>query len=108
MNTFKKYKIPIFNYGMTVRIFDDKSDIIDIPDFNNILGRTIELDGHCIVIIRNKAFDTMVHEAVHVKNLIWSYIGYTPQRDNDEVDAYLVTYVYGKILKTYNEHNRFI
>lgn len=28
---------------------------------------------------------SIVHEAEHIKNHIWQYIGYTPQRDNDEV-----------------------
>lgn len=106
MNTFKKFRIPIFNYGMIVRIFDNDSDVQDLSDFKNVLGRTIEYDGYCTVVVKNGSFDTMVHEAVHVKNLIWSYIGYTPQRDNDEVDAYLVTYIYGKILKAHNDHNQ--
>ena len=26
---------------------------------------------------------------IPIKNSIWRYIGYTPQEDNDEVDAYL-------------------
>jgi hypothetical protein len=78
MNTVKKFRIPIFNYGMIVRIFDDNSDVQDLPDFKNVLGRTIEYEGYCTVVVKNGSFDTMVHEAVHVKNLIWSYIGYTP------------------------------
>lgn len=106
MNTFKRFKIPIFNYIMGVRIFDNNEDVQDMPNFNNVLGRTIEYDGYCQVLIKYGSYDTIVHEAIHVKNLIWSYIGYTPQRDNDEVDAYLVTYIYGKILKAHNAHNQ--
>jgi hypothetical protein len=35
---------------------------------------------------------------------IWQYIGYTPQRDNDEVDAYLLTYIYNKITQVFYKH----
>jgi hypothetical protein len=38
----------------------------------------------------------IAHESEHIKNAIWRYIGYEPQRDNDEVDAYLLTYIYNK------------
>lgn len=38
------------------------------------------------------------------KNHIWQYIGYTPQRDNDEVDAYLLTYIYDKITQVFYKH----
>lgn len=45
-----------------------------------------------------------VHEAEHIKNHIWQYIGYTPQRDNGEVDAYLLTYIYDKITQVFYKH----
>lgn len=104
MNTFKKIKIPIFNYIIGVRIFDNNQDVLDMPNFSNVLGRTIEHDGYCNVLIKYGSYATIVHESIHIKNLIWSYIGYTPQRDNDEVDAYLVTYIYNKILKVHEDH----
>lgn len=47
---------------------------------------------------------SIVHEAEHIKNHIWQYIGYTPQRDNDEVDAYLLTYIYNKITQVFYKH----
>lgn len=47
---------------------------------------------------------SIVHEAEHIKNHIWQYIGYTPQRDNDEVDAYLLTYIYDKITQVFYKH----
>lgn len=34
--------------------------------------------------------------------LYWIYI---PQRDNDEVDAYLITYIYKKIVDVFYKHN---
>lgn len=41
---------------------------------------------------------------IHKNILIWQYIGYTPQRDNDEVDAYLLTYIYDKITQVFYKH----
>lgn len=49
---------------------------------------------------------SIVHEAEHVKNRIWEYIGYTPQRDNDEVDAHLLTYIYDKIASIFYKHDK--
>lgn len=36
------------------------------------------------------------------------HIGYTPQEDNDEVDAYLITYIYDKITSIFYKHDRLI
>ena len=40
------------------------------------------------------------------ENHIWHFIGYRPQRDNDEVDAYLITYIYNKIVDVFYKHDR--
>jgi hypothetical protein len=47
-----------------------------------------------------------IHESEHIKNAIWEYIGYTPQTGNDEVDAYLIAYIYKKIMEVYNKHDK--
>ena len=49
---------------------------------------------------------TTITESEHIKNAIWRYIGYEPQRDNDEVDAYLLTYIYNKITDVFCKHDR--
>lgn len=55
---------------------------------------TISAYGASLVAVNSRRGSSIVHEAEHIKNHIWQYIGYTPQRDNDEVDAYLLTYIY--------------
>lgn len=45
---------------------------------------------------------------IELCNSIWRYIGYTPQEDNDEVDAYLITYIYDKITSIFYKHDRLI
>lgn len=36
---------------------------------------------------------------------MWEWIGYRPMADNDEVDAYVVTYIYEKIVDVFYKHN---
>lgn len=38
----------------------------------------------------------------------WEFIGYSPQVDNDEVDAYLLTYIYIKILEVFRKHDKVV
>ena len=49
--------------------------------------------------------NTVAHECVHLKNCIWKYIGYKPEANNDEVDAYLVEYLFDQVSKVVAKHN---
>lgn len=69
---------------------------------------TINQYGASLVAINSKRGSSIIHEAEHIKNSIWRYIGYTPQEDNDEVDAYLITYIYDKITSIFYKHDRLI
>lgn len=108
MITKRKHLIPIFEYPITILIFDDWEDLKGyIPDdiFSKpSRGVTIDYEGHCTVCCTPKHSSSVVHEAGHIKNLIWEYIGYTPMVDNDEVDQYLHTYIYEQIMKVLNKH----
>lgn len=61
-----------------------------------------------MVVINSKEEASIIHEAEHVKNAIWEFIGYSPQVDNDEVDAYLLTYIYIKILEVFRKHDKVV
>lgn len=93
---------------MTILIFDDWEDLKGyIPEdiFSKpSRGVTIDYEGRCTVCCTPKHSSSVVHEAGHIKNLIWEYIGYTPMVDNDEVDQYLHTYIYEQIMKVLNKH----
>lgn len=67
---------------------------------------TLSNHGASLVAINSKKGSSIVHEAVHIKNAIWRYIGYNTQIDNDEIDAYLVTYIYKKIVDVFYKHNK--
>lgn len=108
MITQKKVIIPIFNYKMTIVIFDNWSELANsLPDED--LGKeakaiTLSRYGASLVAVNKKHGSSIVHEAFHVVNSIWEFIGYNPQRDNDEVGAYLITYIYDKIVNVYYRH----
>lgn len=109
MVTRKKIEIPIFNYKLNIVIFDDWEEIkYDLPlEERDIEAKAITLEYHSrgTVLINSKRGSSIVHESGHIKNHIWSFIGYEPMRDNDEVDQYLVTYVYTKIVEVFYKHN---
>ena len=111
MLTKRKVKIPIFNYLMYVYVYDYwenlKGNIANnIYTQPNTNGLTIEYEDYCIVCCpaNTNKVGVVLHESGHVKNLVWKYIGYTPQRDNDEVDQYLHQYIFEEINKIINKH----
>lgn len=110
MITQKKIIIPIFNYKLTIVIFDKWKELNEfLPSeemSNEAKAITIDQYGVSLVAVNFRSGSSIAHEAVHIKNAIWRYIGYEPQRDNDEVDAYLVTYIYSKIMEVYYKHDK--
>lgn len=91
MITKRKMIVPIFGYKLTIVIFDDWEELKDyLPKEDlEVEAKAITLSayGASLVAINSKRGSSIVHEAEHIKNHIWSFIGYRPQRDNDEVDA---------------------
>lgn len=108
MITKKNMIVPIFDYKLTIVIFDDWNELNRvIPDDElKVSAKAVTLSKHgaSLVAVDAKCGSSIVHEAEHIKNNLWEYIGYTPQRDNDEVDAYLITYLYKKIVDVYYKH----
>lgn len=97
MITKRKINIPIFDYKLTIVIFDDWEELKEIlPNYDldeEARAVTLSQYGASLVAVNSRRGSSIVHEAEHVKNKIWEYIGYIPQRDNDEVDAYVITYI---------------
>lgn len=110
MITQKKMIVPIFDYKLTIVIFDKWEELDrflpkeEMEQEANAI--TISQYGASLVAVNSKRGSSIVHEAEHIKNHIWNYIGYTPQRDNDEVDAYFLTYIYNKITDVFYKHDK--
>lgn len=112
MITQKRITIPIFNYKLIVVIFDKWEELrrflLKEEYEEEAKAITISQHGASLVAINSKRGSSIIHEAEHIKNHIWGYIGYTPQKDNDEVDAYLITYIYEKIVEVFYKHDKAI
>ena len=110
MITEKKILIPIYGYILDIIIVDYWEELRNIiPDRiveANASAVTISDGSSSTVVILSHSIDSIIHEAEHIKNFIWKYIGYRPQKDNDEVDAYLLAYIHKKIIEVYYKHNR--
>lgn len=109
MITEKKIIIPIFEFRLTIVIFDKWEEITHLlsSEEASLESRAVTVSNHgnALVAINAKRGSSIVHEAGHIKNAVWRFIGYTPMRDNDEVDQYLVTYIYNKIADVFYKHN---
>lgn len=90
MITQRKVTIPIFEFKLTIVIFDNWSELEGFltPEEYEIESRAVTVSqyGAALVAVNSRRGASIVHEAGHIKNAIWRYIGYTPMRDNDEVD----------------------
>lgn len=109
MITKKRVNIPIFNYTIIIVFYDNWSELKgiiedDLYKEGSSKGITINYNTYSLVCIDKKHYSTIVHEAGHLVNAIWRYIGYEPSRDNDEPSQYLLTYIFEKILEVYNKH----
>lgn len=106
MVTEKVIKVPIYNYKLKVVIFDNIKEVRDAyPQVgNSALGATLEYEDHCIMLLPSNDLATIVHECEHAKNIIWNFIGHKAQENNDEVDAYLLTYIFTEVNKEMQKH----
>lgn len=113
MLTTKKIIIPLYEIKLTIFIFDNWSEVKSaLPeDEQDSESRGVTWTGNnnngsfaigTAIHSKHKLF--AVHEAEHIKNLIWLQIGYRPDPNNDEVDAYLIKYIYSNIMDAIISH----
>lgn len=120
-----KEELPIYDSFMIELIVSDEVDKINehIEANENKFfacvwrtNHTVEAEGQkfdrkCITIILNPNFTvldkitsaTVVHEIVHVKNMVFQSIHYRPKTNNDEAEAYFVEYLFKWVMKHYNQ-----
>ena len=107
MVTKKTIKVPIYDYKVVIVVADAWEEAHELYPSIEGEGRACVLEGsdHSIIVIPPNQPDSIVHECVHLKNCIWNYIGYKPVADNDELDAYLVEYLFNQVSKVVAKHN---
>lgn len=107
MVTKRTIKVPIYDYKIIIVVADTWEEAHKLYPSIGEKAKACVLEGpnHSIIAIPPCQPDLIVHECVHLKNCIWNYIGYKPVVDNDEVDAYLVEYLFNQVSKVVAKHN---
>lgn len=110
MKTTKKIKIPIYNFTLYVTIFDKWEEVTKYYVGN----KEIEREGFLLInnldtnvlkfFVNVECPSCIVHEIIHIKNVIFDIIEYKPNIESDEPEAYLVQYIYKEIFNVYNKH----
>lgn len=107
MITKRIINVPIYDYKVTIVVVDDYSEAKSIyPDTDNDTnGLVLENKNNSILIIPPNNPSIIIHECEHLKNCIWNYIGQKADSTNDEVDAYLIEYLFVQVSKVVEKHN---
>lgn len=110
MKTTKKIKIPIYDFTIYVTIFDKWEEVTKYYTGN----KEVEREGFTLVnnldvntlkfYVNVECPSCIIHEIIHIKNIIFDIIGYHPNSEYDEPEAYLVQYLYKKIIDIYYKH----
>lgn len=107
MITEKKIIVPIYEYEIRVVIYDTWEELeLKYPQVGSkeVKGTTIEFEDYAIVCLPPILNATVIHECEHLKNCLFTYIGYRPQSNNDEVDCYLIGYIYEQVISIIEKH----
>ena len=107
MITKKVIKVPIYDDKVIIVVADNLNEARELyPTIGeNIKACVLEGSGYSIIVVPPNQLNLVIHECLHLKNCIWNHIGYKPISNNDEVDAYLIEYLFDQVLKTINKHN---
>ena len=105
MITKKIIKVPIYDYKITIIVSDTFEEANKLyPEMHQCSACVLESPTESVIVIPPNQLGTLAHECVHLKNNIWTYIGYKPTSDNDEVDAYLIQYLFNEVYKVVDKH----
>ena len=107
MVTKKVINIPIFRLKLKIIIVDELKEALGIEPNIDTEADSCVIDhnnGTATIIIASNDMSIIAHECLHIKNIVWNRIGYSPQALNDEVDAYLLDYIITEVLKVVEKH----
>ena len=107
MITKKNINIPIFRLKLKIVVVDDIEEALGIEPNIDTEADSCVIDhnnGTATIVIASNDMSVIAHECLHVKNAVWNRIGYSPNPVNDEVDAYLVQYLFNEVYKVVDKH----
>lgn len=105
--------IPIYNQKLKLYIgktkkVERKYNLNDTSGFDAFVFESNPEDKHNYVMVLRKGLKShvIVHEVVHLVNLIFKDIQHETGAGNDEPQAYLTQWLYKKIKKEYKKANK--
>lgn len=110
MVTSRKIKVPIYEFTIYVNIFDKWEEVKKYHKSDPENEREGFLLLHDTDLTKLKLFvnvecpSCIVHEIVHIKNIIFDVIHHPTNINCDEPEAYLTQYLYKKIVDVYYKH----
>lgn len=107
------FKIEMYEQNIDVVLCDDCANFSDtlIKKFDlketdwNFSGMIYtDSDKHHLVMLNSKfghecLLSTIVHESFHLSSIVMGSVGIKPDLNNDEAQAYLLTYIFENIKK---------
>ena len=115
----KKVKIPIYEQTLYVSITEDYSkdeeeyEYIWRPEREDFSGHTSGLNNQYLIILNKKYLKneihnvtTIRHEAFHATNMLFKRIGAVPDINNDEHQAYLLSWIVEQVYKIYKNYEK--
>ena len=112
----KTERFPIYDsVFLDIIIADNSKEIQEALDdkdetfFACATKRNIEIDGRfcksiAVILCTEEGEITppiIVHESVHVKNMLWGHLGIKSKYRNDEHEAYFVEWVFAEVSKEF-------
>lgn len=115
--------VPIYEINVTIVFFDDEQKRDANSIFKRLLGKKnyipnkaygitciCEDTGYAIFINLSKhdnficLINTLVHECLHLMNMIYLEMGIEYDMENDEASAYLMSWLVGKSLEIFHRN----
>lgn len=111
MKTTRKINVPIYNFTIYFTVFDKWEEVSKIfgSETNQREGFLLTSSQYPTILkmyTDSACENNVVHEAIHIKNIIFDTIGHKCDYDNDEPETYLVEYLYDKLIKVFKLHNK--
>ena len=106
-----KTRIPIYDINLYIhigRLSEQLQKKLDIVILEDNIAEVHDLDNGILVWFESNEFNAPIvcHEAIHIKNILFEYIGYKLDTNNDEAEAYLTEYIVKEIEKCYKKHKK--
>lgn len=115
---YKKINVPLYQQVLHIIISEDVDKEIDLikkkfdinADRYEFSGYSEAVGQHHLLLLNKKslfsdefAISTICHEAFHISNFIIKRIGIIPDVNNDEAQAYLISWIVEQTVKQFKK-----